>query len=537
VEEVLLLDEERSLARKSPSIRARLTTWFSPNNLSRRASLTSLASSLDYIAGITVQFVINPLLLQGLGSSLYGAWRVLYSLNGYLWATGGRSAQALTWVIAHGQRSFSDDDKRRYVGSAVVVWFIFLPLLLIVGSVGSWFAPYFLETAPEHVWAVRAAAALLAGDAIALTLLSIPRSTLQGENLGYKRLGLSAILIALGGVFMALAIHWNTGIGGVAAANMAGTIVTGLLFWRVARKHVPWFGIARPTRQNMRWFLGLSGWFTGWKFVYELMSAGDVIVLGLAGSVELVTVYTLTKFVTQALIPLIGMVFEGTAPGLGAIIGNGETLRGARLRSEIMAFTWLLCTVLGASLLLWNPSFVALWVGPRFYAGTIPMLLIVVMVVQFIFVGNDARIIDLTLNLRAKVLLGAASAVLSVALGAFLVATGDSDISGMCIGIIVGRTVLSVAYPWLLGRALAHPLTSQLRGLPRPAMTTAVLFSAAMWLGERVATSSWIALIAAAGATALALVPVAAVVGLTAGQRRALLGRFRKVVRGEQVER
>ena len=532
-----MLDEKGSITRTSPSIRSRFTAWFSPNNLSRRASLTSLASGLDHVAGITVQFVINPLLLQGLGSSLYGAWRVLYSLNGYLWATGGRSAQALTWVIAHGQRALGDDDKRRYLGSAVAVWFIFLPFLLILGGLASWFAPHFLKTPTEHIWAVRTAAALLTADAIALTLLSIPRSALQGENLGYKRMGLSALLVFLGGGFMALAIYWNTGLGGIAAANMAGTIVTGLLFWRVARKYVPWFGMARPTRQNVRWFLGLSGWFTGWKFVYELMTAGDVIVLGLAGSVELVTVYTLTKFVTQALVPVIAIVFEGTAPGLGAIIGSGERARGARLRSEVMAFTWLLCTVLGTSLLLWNRSFVDLWVGPRFYAGAFPMLLIVVMVVQFIFVGNDARIIDLTLNLRAKVLLGAASAILSVALSSLLVATTDQDIVGMCIGMIAGRTVLSVAYPWLLGRALDHPLAAQLRGLPRPLLTTTVLFGAATWLGEHVAAANWVSLIAAGATTTLVLVPAVGMFGLAAAQRRTLVGRIQKVVRGKQDDR
>jgi O-antigen/teichoic acid export membrane protein len=531
-----LLDEDSSVKRPSPPLRTRFASRFSPNNRSRRASLTSLASSLDHVAGMTVQFVINPLLLQGLGSPLYGAWRVLFSLNGYLWATGGRSAQALTWVIAHGQRSLTEGEKRRYVGSAVAVWFIFLPLLLIVGGVGSWFAPQFLETAPEAVWAVRIAAALLTADAIALTLLSIPRSALQGENLGYKRMGLSAILIVLKGAIMALAIQWNTGIGGLAAANMAGSIVTGLLFWRVARKYVPWFGVARPTRSNVRWILGLSGWFTGWKFVYELMTAGDVIVLGIVGSVELVAVYTLTKFVTQALIPLIGVVFEGMAPGLGAIIGSGERTRGARLRSEVMALTWLLSTVVGTSLLLWNRSFVDQWVGSRFYAGPIPMLLIVVMVVQFIFVTNDARIIDLTLKLRAKVLLGAASAILSVALSALLVATMDNPITGVCIGMITGRMILSIAYPWLLGRALGHPLSAQLLGLPRPVLAAALLFGAATWMGEGVEAGSWLALTTAAGTTALALVPLAGLLGLTATQRRALISRVRKVVTGKPIE-
>jgi hypothetical protein len=164
------------------------------------------------------------------------------------------------------------------------------------------------------------------------------------------------------------------------------------------------------------------------------------------------------------------------------------------------------------------------------------MLLIVVMIVQFIFVGNDARIIDLTLNLRAKVLLGAASAILSVVLGTLLVVTTENDIAGMCIGMIAGRAVLSVAYPWLLGRSLGHPLTAQLRGLPRPVLTIAVLFVSATWLGELVAVGNWIGLVAAAGTTALALVPVAGVLGLTGAQRRALIGRVQKVARDKPIK-
>lgn len=525
---------EHSDVHRSSSTKRNISDWFSPSNLSKRASLTSLASGLDYLARITVQFIINPLLVMGLGSFLYGAWRVLYSLNGYLWAVSGRSAQALTWVIANGRSTLNEERKRQYVGSAVVVWFIFLPILAIVGGAGAWFIPYFLKTPTEYVWSVRAAAALLTADAIALTLLSIPRSALQGENLGYKRMGLSAIMIGAGGGFVALAIYLDTGIVGVAVANMAGTVVTGLLFWRVARRFVAWFGLARPSRQNVRWFLGLSAWFTGWKFVFELMTAGDVIALGIFGGARLVTVYTLTKFVTQSLIPLIGIVFEGASPGLGAIIGAGDTRKGIWLRSEIMSFTWLLCTVLGASLLLWNRSFVSLWVGPQFYAGALPMLLIVVMVTQFVFVGNDARIIDLTLKVRAKVLVGAISAVLSFVLAAILVKTSENEIVGLCVGIIIGRTILTVAYPWLIGRMLGHPLTAQLRALPRPAFAMVVIFGLAMWLGEQVTAGSWIALVPLSAATAVAVAPAAGLLGMTGSQRTALFARLRKVFGGRR---
>jgi O-antigen/teichoic acid export membrane protein len=523
--------------RARPSVRDYIRSWSATRDLSRTASKVSFASGLDYVAGITVQFVINPVLVAGLGSYLYGAWRVLYSLNGYLWSAGGRSAQALTWTIAHGQRTLSQEEKRRYVGSAIVVWFIFLPFLLLVGGLVSWFAPIYLHAPPEYVWPVRTAAALLTADAIALTLLSIPRSVLQGENLGYKRMGLSAALILASGGFFLLAMRLDTGIVGVAVANVAGTTVTGLLFWRVTRTNVGWFGYARPTRQEIRWFFGLSAWFAGWKFVYELLTAGDVIVLGVFGGVELVTVYTLTKFVSQALVPLIAVLFEGSSPGLGAIIGSGDHRRGIRLRDELMAFSWIVCTALGVGLLVWNRSFVDLWVGSQFYAGPTVMLLIVVMVTQFVFIGNDARIIDLTLRMRAKVLTGVVSAGASVVFAAVAMRFATNDIMAMCVGIIAGRSILTVAYPWIIGRLLGDPPWRQLRAIPRPLLTSALLFTVATRLGQRLTANTWPELVVWGGATAVAVGVAAAFLGMSRRQRVALLARLRKIARGGRSER
>jgi hypothetical protein len=62
-----------------------------------------------------------------------------------------------------------------------------------------------------------------------LSLADIPRAILQGENLGYKRMGLSAILVLATGALMALAIYWKTGLAGLSTANLIITIVTGIL--------------------------------------------------------------------------------------------------------------------------------------------------------------------------------------------------------------------------------------------------------------------------------------------------------------------
>lgn len=504
-------------------------------NLSQKASLTALASGLDYVAGITTAFILNPLLVEGLGKYVYGVWRILWGLSGYLWATSGRSAQALTWVVAREQHSRAVEDKKKLIGSAVFVWLVFLPILAVAGGVGGWVLPLLLKSPASDVWPIRVAAWIVTVDAIALGLVTIPRSVLQGENLGYKRMGLSALLICVGGALMALAIYLDMGIVGVAGAQLADTVLTGLLFWRVAKRYVPWFGFARPSRSTAKWFLGISWWFMGWKFVYEFLTVSDVVVLGFFGAVELVTVYTLTKFVALAMVPLLSILLQSGAPGLSGIIGQGDTEKAIKVRHEIMSFTWLIVTAIGTALLLWNRSFIDLWVGPQFYAGALPNLLIVVMVAQFIFVGNDARIIDLTLHLGAKVLTGAVSAATSFALAAILVGPFHSGIVGMTIGVIAGRSIISIAYPVMVGRFLGDPFTNQLRGAARPFTVSALLFAASLELGRGIRAGSWFELVVFGGASAAAVAIVAAFAGLTAEQRRAFVQRARRVIRGSSA--
>jgi Na+-driven multidrug efflux pump len=128
------------------------------------------------------------------------------------------------------------------------------------------------------------------------------------------------------------------------------------------------------------------------------MLASDLVILGILASAEIVTHYSLSKYIPEALMTLVGVLVFGAAPGLGGIIGRGDLKKAAQVRNEIMVFTWLVVTAGGSTILLWNESFLRLLVGPEHYVGSLPALLIVIMVVQFVFIRNDSSVIDLTLN-------------------------------------------------------------------------------------------------------------------------------------------
>jgi hypothetical protein len=115
-----------------------------------------------------------------------------------------------------------------------------------------------------------------------------------------------------------------------------------------------------------------------------------------------------------------------------------ESSRGELLPVDVTGVTMLTATgmvvtiVAGASVVLWVESFLRLWVGERYYPGAPAMLMIMLMVLQFALIRTDANIIDLTLNLRRKVLLGTVSAALSVGRGSS--SRSDMGIVGLASG-------------------------------------------------------------------------------------------------------
>ena len=511
------------------ALRSRLSLGGGADTLSRRASLNMVAAILDYGARLVIGLLLTPLLVSRLGDRTYGVYQLLIRMIGYATPAGGRPSQALKWTIARHQHSAAYDEKRLQVGSALAVWVLFLPLLGVSGGLIAWFAPTILDLPQGMHTSVRIAAAFLVADLILTNLLTIPQSVVQGENLGYKAMGLSTLVLFVGGAITAAAVLLGAGLPGVTASLAATTVMTGgVAFW-VARRNVPWFGAQKPPLRTIGSFVKLSGWFLAWNLVMQFMRASDVVVLGIAGSPELVTVYALSRYVPEAIFGVVAIVISAIMPGLGGLLGASETERAANVRSESMAVTWLLATAAGTVFLVWQESFLGLWVGSEYFPGTTTNLLIIVMILQFAFIRNDASIIDLTLKLRGKVLLGILAAGVSIGLAIVLISEFDLGIDGLALGFIGGRLIVGVAYPWLVCRSLAISPLRQLAGAVRPLALTALLFAAAVVIAPHVTVHSW-ALLVLATVASLALAAAASFgLGLSRRQRSRVILRARQV--------
>src|SRR3990170_8543509 len=88
-------------------------------SLTGMASLNVVQSLLDYSVKLGVGLVIVPILVTGLGRTLFGIWEMLGRLVGFIESADGRSTQALRLVISNQQSSDDEAAKRRWVGSAL----------------------------------------------------------------------------------------------------------------------------------------------------------------------------------------------------------------------------------------------------------------------------------------------------------------------------------------------------------------------------------------------------------------------------------
>lgn len=488
--------------------------------LTHKAYLNGFASLLDTVVKGGVLTLVTPILVASLGSSLYGVWQILGRLITYMHAADGRPTQALKFVIANRQELDSDETKRRHVGSAMGVWLLFLPVLAVISAVLVWISPFITKVAPEQYTGIRITCGLLVVNFLLIQLISLPEAVLRGMNLGYKRLGLQAALNIVGGGLTIGALYLGTGIIGLAAAQGILTALTGVFFLLVVKKYVAWYGFTRPTFSEVRSFLKLSVWWFAWTTIHKFIIGSDVLVLGVMASASLVATYTLTGFAGTILLSMVTIVLGAVAPGLGSVVGRKQFERLVALRLEMIAASWLLLAAIGSTILLWNRSFIYLWVGENHYAGMWTNLLVVVMIVQLVFIRNDAYIIDLMLQLREKVVMGVVAAIVSIALSVALIPR--FGIAGMCLGMIVGRLVLTVSYPFVINRHLDRPWSPKLGRALRPGATMALMFGACAYLGQILLVDNWAIWLLCSGLTFAIALGFAMVAGLSLAIRNSL---------------
>jgi O-antigen/teichoic acid export membrane protein len=496
-------------------------------NHKQRAYLNSITSVLDSSVKQLTGFFVSPFIVRGLGDSLYGVYHILLDTTSYANMADIRTSQVLKWTIAQKRDVLDDEELRSEFTTGLVLTLLLIPIVLLIGGVLSWYAPIITNVDEAYYDLVRIASLLMIFSIVMNKVMDLFESVLRGMNLGFKGMGIRSGLLITGGLLKVFAILQGYGLIGLSIVQVLTGLMTGAIFYWLVKKNVPWFGFGKTDKTKIFSYGKLSGWFMATMLANMMLFHSEKILLGYLVGPELVTVYVLTLFTSAAMKSMVDAIISGVVPGIGNFFGKGQFDKIKISKKLINSLIWWCTFAVGTSILLYNQSFLQLWVGEDKYAGNLENLLIALIAIQYIFFSTTGNFINVTLDLKMKVLLIGMGALITIGLAFILVK--PLGILGMCISILIGRMVLTIGFPRFLKKKIND--TSNLLTMDniRPfVVTLGGLFLAAM-IQDRIHAENWFLLVLYGSITTLVLGGLFWIIGFSNYQKELLKENLGKV--------
>lgn len=408
---------------------------------------------LNFIVVAVLGFIVNPLLLSAFGPVMFGVWKSLQRFLDFAAVADGRASQALKWIVAS-RTTLADEERRRDVGAAIIVWIRWLPAAGLVAAGVTVAVPFLIKGIPDDMLSLAyTTAAILAANTVLAGLLSIPDSVLVGVNQGYKTMLINTLAFVLSNAAMIAAAFSGWTLWWLAVIVFLTAVGNAALTLLVARRAVPWWGFSRPTPPDLQRVLGYSAWTLGWAVVERLFLACELIVISVMVGAAAVTQYTFTSYVMQFVLSIAVVSASAFMPILGAQLGASD-LEAAADRARSVRHLVVGLTVVGSgAVLALNGTFVSFWVGADQYLGTTINLLLVVCGLQQALIRMDGQILDVTMRIAPKVMIGLLSTVGGIVAGCAAFALSH-HLAVALLAVIAMRMVSNVAYPILVARSI-----------------------------------------------------------------------------------
>lgn len=434
----------------------------------------------NFLVVAIVGFIVNPLLLGGLGPVLFGVWKSLQRYLDFATVADGRASQALKWIVAH-RSKLTDDERRRDIGGAVVIWFRWLPAAVLVAVAIAIGAPLLVKGIPVEARSVsQIAAAVLAANTVLAGLLALPDSVLNGTNQGYRSMLINTIVFTISNILMVVAAYAGLSLWSLAVIVLVMAVLNAACTLLVARRCVPWWGINRPTAADIRRMQGYTAWTLGWVVVDKLLLACELIIISIMLGAVYVTKYTFTSYVMQFVISIALVTASGFMPALGSQLGASQHSDAATRAKSVRHLVIAVAALGGSAVLAFNQLFVSVWAGASQFLGPALNALLVLSGLQVALIRMDGQILDVTLRIAPKVTLGFVSCVGGILAGCLAYSLAG-NLSIALIAVIAVRMISSIGFPVLVARSIHGS------GVPKRAiMLSIALLAVSLCLGQTI---------------------------------------------------
>lgn len=499
-------------------------------SLSKRALKTFSSQILAQVAGLIAGLLFTPIIIRGLQAEMYGAWSMIQKSTGFLGFTNLNSMAIIKLQLGVRQHSSDVSEKRRYLGANMVQWFVLLPfMLLFVGLLG-YYGPRFIPTTGNYEWSIRWTLLIMGTSVPLRQLLSLPGGVLAGQNLSYKAMGLNAFVLLFSSSLNVAGVLMGYGIVTLAFTTIIGIILTSALQLYVAKKAINWFGIEKPKCSELQNNLKLSILGSLTSVSGLLLTDADTIVIGMVFGPAIAAVYATTGALVRFSVAPVQQLLGSGNPGISYLAGKKEWNKIIRLRIEQYQMALMCLTSVGVVIIVFNESFLRLWVGEGFYGGPSLTLALVVMAILKQLVNVDAIPLDAVLQLKPKLMVMSFFGVMSLPFGYLLLKT--IGLAGYSFSLIFCYIGILGRFQFLLRKFNNIPIRPHLRANLRSFMVTVTFLAGAVLLQQctNIGHLNWFVLISHSGMLSMFTGLIFFYVGISYDTRLSLKARARSFI-------
>lgn len=413
-------------------------------SLKVKAIYTAGSKALLIIVNFFSQLLITPLIVSGLGQHLFGIYSLLNKTEGYLAFVDLRSSAVLRYKLNLLQSSNDQKEKREYVGAAFILSVLTFPLIFLVGCIIAWFFPMIFKVPTEFEKVSQISILILSGFLGLKSFLGFPEAILRGNNLEYKGFYIDPMRVILFGILVYFSIYIESGLLGIFISMIISYIIAFLIKLYIQIKNSPGYFPLFPAKSKINEFFNNGSWYLASSFSLQILNSFDLILIGILMEPKSVAVYALTKAVLFRVGESILALTGSLSAGLGQLIGDNDQIKINQIRQALVRLCFVAGLFLFSYFLLFNKSFVSLWVGNENFAGHKVNLVLCITMVLLLMINSEELFINNNLNFKLKSRVILYSSIISIL--SALVLYFFFDLLGIAVGVLLGKLFQLVLY-------------------------------------------------------------------------------------------
>ncbi len=418
-------------------------------------------------------FVATPLILRLTSESLYGYWILLLSVLAYLALTDLGLGTSFARMVAGLAGRDDPEALNRVISSAFFAYCVAAVLFVGLGDALAPFIPGWFHIPPAEVRQVETTYWV----ALVATALFLPLSTFAGVVIGFQRMAVANVTSNVIRAFsLALTVgllRLGVGLPSLALAYLFSVVVDSVWLFVYARRCFPQLRV-RPSlvnRSDIATLVSYGGYFQFGRIANTVAQNTDSIIISATMGVARVTPYAFTSRLPLFFsVSIAGKMPDAAFPGLSQMFAAGEYRQLGHVAISLTRYTVRLAVVAGVFLAVANEQFIALWVGPRYYAGARLNAVFVYLVVQETIIRGLTPVVLASGDLRKWAFVSMGEALINVA--ASLLMVGPLGLIGVALGTALGKASTTAWYlPYVICQKVKLRLSTFLyRAMLLPAL-------------------------------------------------------------------